>query len=66
MFCPDKSSRFIDVLDGQWQCEGELIPLELSVLHPRELLVYQHGLFLIHTLNNLKLVSAKFCSFIRV
>lgn len=49
----------MDVLDAQWECEGELIPLDPSVLNPREFLVYQHGLFLMHTMNNLKLVSAK-------
>lgn len=49
----------MDVLDAQWECEGELIPLDLSVLNPREFLVYQHGLFLIDTLHNLKLVGAQ-------
>ena len=47
----------MDVLDAQWECEGELIPLDLSVLNPREFLVYQHGLFLMHTLDHLKLVG---------
>ncbi|KAM7399476.1 hypothetical protein PAMP_018747 [Pampus punctatissimus] len=46
---------FVDVLDAQWECEGELIPLEPSILNPREFLVYQHGLFLMHTLHSLKL-----------
>lgn len=57
--CLDRGKGFVDVLDAQWQCEGELIPLELSVLKPREFLVYQHGLFLMHTLHKLKLVSVK-------
>ncbi|XP_069546998.1 uncharacterized protein [Brachyistius frenatus] len=52
---PDRSKGFVDVLDAQWECEGELIPLDLSALKPREFLVYQHGLFLMHTLHNLKL-----------
>ncbi|XP_039478312.1 uncharacterized protein si:dkey-103g5.4 [Oreochromis aureus] len=51
----NRGKGFVDVLDAQWQCEGELIPLELSVLKPREFLVYQHGLFLMHTLHKLKL-----------
>ncbi|KAK1900668.1 ABC transporter G family member 28 [Dissostichus eleginoides] len=51
----DRGKSFVDVLDAQWECEGELIPLDLSALNPREYLVYQHGLFLIDTLNNLKL-----------
>ncbi|KAF7198972.1 putative LOC107380336-like protein [Nothobranchius furzeri] len=49
---------FMDVLDAQWECEGELIPLNLSVLNPREFLVYQHGLFLISTLHHLQLTPA--------
>lgn len=55
----DGGNGFVDVLDAQWECEGELIPLDLSVLNPREFLVYQHGLFLIDTLHNLKLVGAQ-------
>ncbi|GLD57322.1 uncharacterized protein AKAME5_000956100 [Lates japonicus] len=51
----DRGNSFADVLDAQWECEGELIPLDLSVLNPREFLVYQHGLFLMQTLHNLKL-----------
>ncbi|XP_016525650.1 uncharacterized protein si:dkey-103g5.4 isoform X2 [Poecilia formosa] len=53
-----RGSGFVDLLDAQWECEGELIPLDLSVLNPREFLVYQHGLFLIDTLHNLKLTPA--------
>ncbi|KAM7413322.1 hypothetical protein PAMA_020625 [Pampus argenteus] len=48
-------TSFVDVLDAQWECEGELIPLEPSVLNPREFLVYQHGIFLMRTLHSLKL-----------
>lgn len=59
MFCLGRSSRFLDVLDAQWECEGDLIPLEPSVLHAGELLVYEHGLFLIATMSNLSLVRAK-------
>ncbi|XP_047451086.1 uncharacterized protein LOC125014093 [Mugil cephalus] len=51
----DRGERFVDVLDAQWECEGELIPLDVSTLKPREFLVYQHGLFLMHILHNLKL-----------
>ncbi|XP_030261233.1 uncharacterized protein LOC115574093 isoform X5 [Sparus aurata] len=51
----ERGKSFMDVLDAQWECEGELIPLDLSVLNPREFLVYQHGLFLMHTLDHLKL-----------
>ncbi|XP_042270426.1 uncharacterized protein si:dkey-103g5.4 [Thunnus maccoyii] len=55
----DKGKKsFVDILDAQWECEGELIPLEPSILNPREFLVYQHGLFLMHTLHSLKLTPA--------
>lgn len=59
VFRPDKGNSFVDVLDAQWECEGELIPLDPAVLNPREFLVFQHGFFLLHTLHNLKLVGAK-------
>ncbi|MED6293516.1 hypothetical protein CHARACLAT_011410 [Characodon lateralis] len=55
----NRGNSFVDVLDAQWECEGELIPLDLSVLNPREFLVYQHGLFLINTLHNLTLVGVQ-------
>lgn len=51
----EKGKGFVDILDAQWECEGELIPSCPSTLNPREYLVYQHGLFLMHTLHNLKL-----------
>ncbi|KAM8904381.1 uncharacterized protein AB9W97_008057 [Spinachia spinachia] len=54
----DRDRSFIDVLDAQWECEGELIPLDLSALNPGELLVYQHGLFLMHTLHDFKLTPS--------
>ncbi|XP_061538031.1 uncharacterized protein si:dkey-103g5.4 isoform X7 [Phycodurus eques] len=50
-----RANSFVDVLECQWKCEGELIPLNPSGLNPREFLVYQHGLFLIHTLHGLQL-----------
>ncbi|KAG7479263.1 hypothetical protein JOB18_021861 [Solea senegalensis] len=54
----DRDNSFVDILDAQWECEGELIPLDPSVLNPREFLVYHHGLFLMQTLCNLKLTPA--------
>ncbi|XP_061576516.1 uncharacterized protein LOC133442523 [Cololabis saira] len=54
----DRGKHFVDVLDAQWECEGELVLLELSVLNPREFLVYQHGLFLMQTLHDLKLTPS--------
>ncbi|XP_061684126.1 uncharacterized protein si:dkey-103g5.4 isoform X6 [Syngnathoides biaculeatus] len=55
----DKSpTRFVGVMESQWKCEGELIPVNLSTLNPREFRMYQHGLFLIHTLHALQLVPS--------
>nr|XP_019943768.1 PREDICTED: uncharacterized protein LOC109630189 [Paralichthys olivaceus] len=54
----DRGNSFVDILDAQWECEGELIPVDPSVLNPREFLVYQHGLFLMQTLHSLQLTPA--------
>ncbi|CAL8351040.1 unnamed protein product [Lota lota] len=54
----NESNRFVDVLDAQWACEGELIPLDVQTLNPREFLTYQHGLFLLKLLHTLKLTPA--------
>ncbi|XP_034025206.1 uncharacterized protein si:dkey-103g5.4 [Thalassophryne amazonica] len=54
----DRGKSFVDILEAQWDCEGELIPLDSSLLNPREFLVYQHGLFLLNTLHNLKLTPS--------
>lgn len=58
VFYPVRGNSVMDALDAQWECEGELIPLALSDLNPRESQVYQHGLFLIEAMNRLTLVSA--------
>ncbi|CAB1347519.1 unnamed protein product, partial [Coregonus sp. 'balchen'] len=50
-----RGTSFIDYLDAQWECEGELRLLDPDSLNPREFLVYQHGLFLLQTLHTLKL-----------
>ncbi|KAJ8368257.1 hypothetical protein SKAU_G00082850 [Synaphobranchus kaupii] len=42
---------FLDLLDAQLECEGELIPLDLRTLSPREVMVYQHGLFLLQAVH---------------
>ncbi|XP_064158314.1 uncharacterized protein LOC135236073 [Anguilla rostrata] len=46
-----RGQPFLDLLDAQLECEGELIPLDLRTLSPREFLVYQHGLFLLQALH---------------
>ncbi|XP_041729713.2 uncharacterized protein si:dkey-103g5.4 [Coregonus clupeaformis] len=53
-----RGTSFIDYLDAQWECEGELLHLDPDSLNPREFLVYQHGLFLLQTLHTLKLTPA--------
>ncbi|KAL0973021.1 hypothetical protein UPYG_G00197840 [Umbra pygmaea] len=53
-----KGSSFIDYLDAQWECEGDLVPLDPDNLNSREFLVYQHGLYLLKTLHTLKLTPA--------
>ncbi|KAK6297050.1 hypothetical protein J4Q44_G00331920 [Coregonus suidteri] len=53
-----RGTSFIDYLDAQWECEGELRLLDPDSLNPREFLVYQHGLFLLQTLHTLKLTPA--------
>ncbi|MBN3319584.1 LAYN protein, partial [Atractosteus spatula] len=43
----DGGRPFLDLVDAQWRCEGELVPLGPDGLSPREFLVYQHGLYLL-------------------
>nr|XP_015193128.1 PREDICTED: uncharacterized protein LOC107075667 [Lepisosteus oculatus] len=43
----DGGRPFLDIVDAQWRCEGELVPLGSDRLSPREFLVYQHGLYLL-------------------
>ncbi|KAM6973001.1 uncharacterized protein FYW47_003095 [Aplochiton taeniatus] len=51
----DKGNCYVDVLDAQWVCEGELTPVSPKVLDPQEMLVYQHGLHILETLHALQL-----------
>ncbi|XP_054650319.1 uncharacterized protein si:dkey-103g5.4 isoform X2 [Dunckerocampus dactyliophorus] len=52
---PHTDNCLVDVLECQWECEGELIPLDPSVLKPEEFVAYQHGLSLMHSLHCLQL-----------
>lgn len=36
---------FIDLRDAQWECKGELVPVEVQSLLPADFVVYQFGLF---------------------
>lgn len=46
----------MDFMDAQWECEGELILVSSETLNPRELLLYQHGQFLLQHLHLHKMV----------
>ncbi|XP_067306926.1 uncharacterized protein si:dkey-103g5.4 isoform X3 [Pseudorasbora parva] len=49
---------FVDFMDAQWECEGELIPVSSKILNPRELLLYQHGQFLLQHLHLHNMIPA--------
>nr|XP_017206661.1 uncharacterized protein si:dkey-103g5.4 isoform X1 [Danio rerio] len=54
---PSGSSRpFMDFMDAQWECEGKLIQVSFETLNPRELLLYQHGQFLLQHLHLHKMI----------
>lgn len=46
----------MDFLDAQWMCEGELNKVSSDTLNPRELLLYQHGQFLLRHLHSHQMV----------
>ncbi|XP_056613166.1 uncharacterized protein si:dkey-103g5.4 isoform X2 [Triplophysa dalaica] len=49
---------FMDFLDAQWRCEGELNKVSSDTLNPRELLLYQHGQFLLQHLHSHQMIPA--------
>ncbi|XP_067222023.1 uncharacterized protein si:dkey-103g5.4 isoform X5 [Chanodichthys erythropterus] len=58
-FQPSGAGRsFMDFMDAQWECEGELILVSSETLNPRELLLYQHGQFLLQHLHLHKMIPA--------
>ncbi|XP_058270321.1 uncharacterized protein si:dkey-103g5.4 isoform X4 [Hemibagrus wyckioides] len=52
-WCP-----FIDFLDAQWACEGELVKVAEDTLNPREFLIYQHGQLLLQLLHTHRVAPA--------
>ncbi|KAI2656226.1 Teneurin-4 [Labeo rohita] len=50
---------FVDFMDAQWECEGELIQVSSETLNPRQLLLYQHGQFLLQHLHLHKMEGQK-------
>ncbi|XP_051962910.1 uncharacterized protein si:dkey-103g5.4 [Xyrauchen texanus] len=55
---PGAGRSFLDFLDAQWECDGELIKVNSDTLNPRELLLYQHGQFLLQHLHSHKMIPA--------
>ncbi|XP_057207593.1 uncharacterized protein si:dkey-103g5.4 [Triplophysa rosa] len=49
---------FMDFLDAQWRCEGELNKVSSDTLNPREHLLYQHGQFLLQHLHSHQMIPA--------
>ncbi|XP_055052386.2 uncharacterized protein [Misgurnus anguillicaudatus] len=47
---------FMDFMDAQWRCEGELTKVSSDTLNPRELLLYQHGQLLFQHLYSHKMI----------
>ncbi|XP_047676183.1 uncharacterized protein si:dkey-103g5.4 isoform X3 [Tachysurus fulvidraco] len=52
-WCP-----FIDFLDAQYDCEGELVKVAEDTLNPREFLIYQHGQLLLQLLHKHRVAPA--------
>lgn len=38
-------SSYIDLKDAQWECKGELVPLDIQDLKPSDFVVYRFGIF---------------------
>ena len=36
---------YIDVKDAQWECRGELVPVDIHTLQPADFVVYRFGVF---------------------
>ncbi|XP_060754032.1 uncharacterized protein si:dkey-103g5.4 isoform X2 [Neoarius graeffei] len=54
----DSRCPFIDFLDAQWDCEGELIKVKADTLNPREFLIYEHGQLLLQLLHTHRVAPA--------
>lgn len=57
---PSSSQPYIDLRDAQWECKGDLTPVDPQSLRPSDFVVYRFGVFvasLLHTQNQLPEVS---------
>ncbi|XP_048122972.1 uncharacterized protein si:dkey-103g5.4 [Alosa alosa] len=52
----NRGRSYLDFLDAQWECEGQLEAVSQESLNTREFLIYQHGHFLLHMLHSQKVV----------
>jgi hypothetical protein len=41
----------MDVKDAQWQCKGDLAPVDINSITPSQFVVYRYGVFVIRLLN---------------
>ncbi|KAL1260729.1 hypothetical protein QQF64_008556 [Cirrhinus molitorella] len=55
---PGAGRTFMDFMDAQWECEGELFQVSYETLNPRQLLLYQHGQFLLQHLHLHKMIPS--------
>lgn len=59
------STSYIDLKDAQWECKGELVPVDVQSLRPSDFVVYRFGVFaaqLLHQHNNLPQVTVLLAS----
>ncbi|XP_062377906.1 uncharacterized protein si:dkey-103g5.4 [Sardina pilchardus] len=48
----NRGRSYLDFLDAQWECEGQLEAVGQESLNTREFLIYQHGHFLLQMLHS--------------
>ena len=41
----------MDVKDAQWQCKGDLAPVDINNITPSQFVIYRYGVFVIRLLN---------------
>ncbi len=49
---PGVCQPYIDVRDAQWECKGDLIPVDVQSLRPSDFVVYRFGVFVVQLLHN--------------
>ena len=46
------SQPYIDLKDAQWECKGDLVPVDIQSLRPSDFVVYRFGVFISHLLRS--------------